>query len=116
MPGNRDIAGKTALVTGANRGLGMALVDALLEQGAAKVYCGARDPSKLAALQERHGSRVEGIRLDVTDAGQVEAAARALTDLDILVSCAGTTYLSPMLETPLATARENVLKKKSRKA
>jgi NAD(P)-dependent dehydrogenase (short-subunit alcohol dehydrogenase family) len=86
--------------------LGAALVEALLDQGVAKVYCGARDPASLAALRDRHGARVEAVRLNVTDPAQVEAAAKALTDLDILVSCAGTTYLSPLLETPVATARE----------
>ena len=39
-----DIKGKTALVTGANRGLGSAFVQELLNAGAAKVYAGARDP------------------------------------------------------------------------
>jgi NAD(P)-dependent dehydrogenase (short-subunit alcohol dehydrogenase family) len=106
MSAVREIAGRTALVTGANRGLGAALVEALLDSGAAKVYCGARDPSTLAACLARHGSRVEAITLDVTDTADVEAAAEALTDLDILVSSAGATYLSPLLETPIATARQ----------
>jgi NAD(P)-dependent dehydrogenase (short-subunit alcohol dehydrogenase family) len=108
MASNREISGKTALVTGANRGLGAALVGALLDQGAAKVYCGARDPSSLARVLDRYGSRVEAVKLDVTDSAQVEAAAEALTDLDILVSSAGATYLSPLLETRLATARHTM--------
>ncbi|WP_243715639.1 hypothetical protein [Micromonospora sp. KC207] len=40
-----EITGSTAAVTGANRGLGRALVDALLECGAARIYAGARDPA-----------------------------------------------------------------------
>src|SRR5258708_13205330 len=43
----RQIEGTTALVTGANRGLGMAFVQALLDRGAAKVYAGARNPGTL---------------------------------------------------------------------
>ena len=42
-----NIAGSVALLTGANRGLGKAYVEALLSSGAAKVYAGARDPSKI---------------------------------------------------------------------
>jgi NAD(P)-dependent dehydrogenase (short-subunit alcohol dehydrogenase family) len=44
-----DITGKTALVTGASRGLGRAFADALLEAGASKVYAGARDPSTVSS-------------------------------------------------------------------
>jgi hypothetical protein len=45
-----DVAGKKALVTGANRGLGRAFAEALLEAGASKVYAGARDPSTVSDL------------------------------------------------------------------
>jgi NAD(P)-dependent dehydrogenase (short-subunit alcohol dehydrogenase family) len=55
-----DIEGCTALVTGANRGLGKAYVEALLSTGAPKVYAAARDPSSIA------DPRVMPIRLDVT--------------------------------------------------
>jgi len=41
-----EITGSTAVVTGANRGLGRALVDALLERDAARIYAGARDPRR----------------------------------------------------------------------
>jgi NAD(P)-dependent dehydrogenase (short-subunit alcohol dehydrogenase family) len=106
MSENRAIAGRTALVTGANRGLGAALVEELLDRGAAKVYCGARDPSKLTNSLDRYGPRVEAVKLDVTNTLEVEAAAKRLTDLDILISSAGITYLAPLLETTLATARQ----------
>ncbi len=67
-----DIKGSTALVTGANRGLGLALVRALREAGAAKVYAGARKPD---------GVSIEGaevVQLDVTDPASVAAAAARL--------------------------------------
>jgi NAD(P)-dependent dehydrogenase (short-subunit alcohol dehydrogenase family) len=83
------IEGSVALVTGANRGIGRAIADALLQRGAAKVYATARDPKTLEVLQERYGSRVVSLRLDVTNADQVAEVTRQATDLDLLVNNAG---------------------------
>ena len=69
------LSGKTALVTGANRGIGEAIVDALVAAGVRKVYAAARRISTLDPLVARHGSRVTPLQLDVTDAAQIAAAA-----------------------------------------
>src|SRR5947199_10878176 len=82
----RKIEGSVALVTGANRGIGRAITEALLERGAEKVYAAARDPRTLAVLQERYGSRVVALRLDVTDADQVAEGAPAATDVHVLTN------------------------------
>ena len=58
------VSGKTALVTGANRGIGQAIVDALVSAGAAKVYAGARHTADLAPLVARHGAVVVPLQLD----------------------------------------------------
>lgn len=79
------IEGSVALVTGANRGLGRAVVDALLAAGAAKVYAGARD----AATVQVDDERVVALELDVTDTDEVRAAAAAAPDVDLLVNNAG---------------------------
>jgi NAD(P)-dependent dehydrogenase (short-subunit alcohol dehydrogenase family) len=89
MQGPRRIYTSVALVTGANRGIGRALTQALLERGAAKVYAAARDPETLAEL----GDRVVPLRLDVTDARQVAAAVRH-TDVELLINNAG--YVQPI--------------------
>src|SRR5689334_2872794 len=84
-----SIAGKTALVTGANRGIGEAVVDALLAAGAAKVYAAARTLADLQPLIERHGGRAVALRLDVTDADQIRAAVEAADNVELLVNNAG---------------------------
>lgn len=80
-----DVKGSTALVTGANRGLGKAIVAELLRRGAAKVYAGARDPQSVVATDPR----VVPLQLDVTDHDSVYAAAATATDVDLLVNNAG---------------------------
>jgi len=77
------IAGKTVLVTGANRGLGQALVQEALERGAARVYAGSRRP--MAAGDER----VTPLTLDVTDRTQIREAVAAVASLDVLINNAG---------------------------
>ncbi|NDL64095.1 SDR family oxidoreductase [Acerihabitans arboris] len=86
-----QIEGCTALVTGANRGLGKAYAEALLGAGAAKVYAAARDP---AAITD---GRLTPVKLDVTSPADVAAAARRCADVDILVNNAGILLQSPML-------------------
>jgi NAD(P)-dependent dehydrogenase (short-subunit alcohol dehydrogenase family) len=78
-----NIAGSVALVTGANRGLGKAYVEALLSSGAAKVYAGARDPSKIT------DSRVFPLQLYVSSTSDINAAVRQCSDVTLLVNNAG---------------------------
>ena len=77
------IEGKTILITGANRGIGQALVTEALSRGAARVYAGTRQP--LA----HPDARVTPLTLDVTNAAQIRAAAESIESLDILVNNAG---------------------------
>jgi NAD(P)-dependent dehydrogenase (short-subunit alcohol dehydrogenase family) len=79
------IEGSVALVTGANRGLGKALVTALVEAGAAKVYAAARDEGKICS----DSSRVVPLELDTTRPEQVAAAVRKANDVQLLINNAG---------------------------
>jgi NAD(P)-dependent dehydrogenase (short-subunit alcohol dehydrogenase family) len=77
------IEGKTVLVTGANRGIGRALVDEALRRGAARVYAGTRRP------WTHPDERVTPMALDVTDAAQIQAATGGVESVDILINNAG---------------------------
>jgi NAD(P)-dependent dehydrogenase (short-subunit alcohol dehydrogenase family) len=82
----RRIEGAVALVTGANRGIGRALSEALLIRGARKVYATARDPEALRALRNE---RVVPLRLDVTDVDEIRAAGEAAPDVELVFNNAG---------------------------
>jgi NAD(P)-dependent dehydrogenase (short-subunit alcohol dehydrogenase family) len=77
------IADKTVLVTGANRGIGQALVADALRRGARRVYAGTRQP-----LAHPDG-RVTPLTLDVTNPAQIQAAAEQVDALDLLINNAG---------------------------
>ncbi|WP_036966787.1 SDR family oxidoreductase [Promicromonospora kroppenstedtii] len=78
-----EIKNSVALVTGANRGLGRAFAQRLLDRGARKVYATARRPETVDL------PGVEVLALDVTDPASVRAAARAASDVSLLVNNAG---------------------------
>jgi NAD(P)-dependent dehydrogenase (short-subunit alcohol dehydrogenase family) len=82
-----DIKNSVAFVTGANRGIGRAFVEHLLERGVAKVYASARDVSKLAGLTT--DPRVVAVSLDIGIADQVIDAAQKFTDVNVLINNAG---------------------------
>ena len=85
----RKIEGSVALVTGANRGIGRALTEALIERGATRVYATARDTKSLDELARQHGGRVVPLRLDVTNAADVAEVAGKARDVELLFNNAG---------------------------
>jgi NAD(P)-dependent dehydrogenase (short-subunit alcohol dehydrogenase family) len=78
-----SITDKAILVTGANRGIGQALVAEALSRGAERVYAGTRQPFA------HSDARVTPLILDVTNAEQIRAAAESVGSLDVLVNNAG---------------------------
>jgi NAD(P)-dependent dehydrogenase (short-subunit alcohol dehydrogenase family) len=97
------IQGSRVLVTGAGRGLGRVLAETLVARGAGVVYGGARDPSAVT------WPGVTPVRLDITDAEQVAAAAKICADVDIVINNAGVMRFLPLLAAPdTAAAREEM--------
>lgn len=94
-----QINGATALVTGANRGLGLRFAQALLDRGAAKVYAAARNPESVGL------PGVIPVRLDITDPAQVAAAAELAGDVDLLINNAGSSTGAAVLDGDLADVR-----------
>jgi NAD(P)-dependent dehydrogenase (short-subunit alcohol dehydrogenase family) len=86
------LEGSVALVTGANRGLGRALVEELLARGARHVYATSRDGAS------HPDPRVTAVRLDITDPAQVRAAATVARDVELLVNNAGALNAGSILQ------------------
>lgn len=88
------IADKTVLVTGANRGLGRALIDETLRRGARRVYAASRQPMVVA------DQRITPLTLDVTDPAQIQQAVASVESLDILINNAGVSVPDDLSDRP----------------
>jgi NAD(P)-dependent dehydrogenase (short-subunit alcohol dehydrogenase family) len=85
------------LVTGANRGIGKAIVETFLGAGARKVYAAARSPETLNPLLAAHGDRVVPIHIDLNRPQTILDAAAEASDVRMVVNNAGTLQVaSPM--------------------
>jgi NADP-dependent 3-hydroxy acid dehydrogenase YdfG len=78
-----NIENKTVLITGANRGIGLALVNEALRRGPKRVYAGTRGPLQVT------DERVTPLTLDVTSVSQIQTAANEIDSLDVLINNAG---------------------------
>ncbi|MEU5670708.1 SDR family oxidoreductase [Micromonospora sp. NPDC047753] len=95
-----QINGSTALVTGANRGLGKAFAEALLARGAT-VYATARRVESIDI------PGAVALQMDITDPASIEAAAGKVGDLNILINNAGTSTEAPLLGPSLENIRHD---------
>jgi len=90
-----SIAKKVALVTGANKGIGKAIVESFIGHGVKKVYLAVRNTETTKDLEEKYGNKVVTIQADVTKPDDITAMAKEASDVEILVSNAGI-YLPDM--------------------
>ncbi len=95
-----QIRNATVLVTGANRGIGLALVKALLNSGARRIYATARDVKTLEAVVALDRARVKPLQLDVTNKELIGAAAAAASDVTLLINNAGVLEFGSFLDVP----------------
>jgi NAD(P)-dependent dehydrogenase (short-subunit alcohol dehydrogenase family) len=84
-----EVKGKTALVTGANRGIGKSIVEVLLKHGAKKVYAGVRNLNNASPLVKKYGEKIVPIHIDLESPETIEQAAKKASDVDIVVNNAG---------------------------
>lgn len=89
---------KRILVTGANRGLGKALVEAAIARGAECVYAAARDVSSLETLARASEGRVVPLTLDLTSPESIASASSRVSALDLLINNAGVLAFGSVLE------------------
>jgi NAD(P)-dependent dehydrogenase (short-subunit alcohol dehydrogenase family) len=94
-----DIKGKITLVTGANRGIGKAIVEAFVNKGATKVYAAVRNLDSAVPLMRRFGNKVVPVEVDLAKPETISAAAEAANDVQVVINNAGIFIAS----TPMAS-------------
>lgn len=104
MQANQSIV----FVTGANRGIGKAFVEAYLKHGVRKIYAAGRKKSDLDAIVALDPKRVVPVVLDVTKQAEVDAAVAAASDVNVLINNAGALKTGPLLEVDEAGLRSDL--------
>jgi NAD(P)-dependent dehydrogenase (short-subunit alcohol dehydrogenase family) len=102
-----SIENKIALVTGANRGIGKAIVESFLEHGAKKVYLAVRNPESTRELAQKYGDKVVTLQVDVADADSIKNLAEHAKDVNVVVNNAGVLEIAD----PLSSNVEEALTK-----
>jgi NAD(P)-dependent dehydrogenase (short-subunit alcohol dehydrogenase family) len=103
-----QVAGSTAVVTGANRGIGRALVEALLARGAGRVYAAARNRDTVQDLVHRD-SRVVAATVDLTDHEQIAQLASRAADATVVFNNGGSLNFTDPLDGDLGAVHTDIV-------
>lgn len=95
---NFDIQNKVVLITGANRGIGKTLVEAMISAGASKVYAAVRKLESAKSLVDTYGYKVVPIQIDLDRPETITTAAAQATDVELVINNAGILHQSSPLE------------------
>jgi NAD(P)-dependent dehydrogenase (short-subunit alcohol dehydrogenase family) len=101
-----SIHNKVALITGANRGIGRAIVESFLNHGAKKVYLAVRNPDSTKTLEDKYGDKVVTLHVDVSNSDSIKQLAEQANDVDIVVNNAGIMKIA----SPLSEDAEHALR------
>lgn len=93
-----SVEDRVALVTGANRGIGKAIVESFIEHGAKKVYLAVRNPESTKPLEDQFGDRVVTLQVDMSDAQSIQRLGEQAKDVEIVVNNAGVLSVSSALD------------------
>jgi NAD(P)-dependent dehydrogenase (short-subunit alcohol dehydrogenase family) len=96
------------VITGANRGIGKALVEAYLKRGVKKVYAAARQQAAVAELVALDKQRVIALEVDVTKPATLAAAAKAAHDANVLINNAGVLSFANILDASEESLRQDM--------
>ena len=99
-----NVSGKTALVTGSNRGIGKVIVETLLEHGASKVYAAARNLDSLSEMVKASGGKIVPVQIDLEKPETITAAAASHQDVQLVINNAGVLSAANLLEPEAETA------------
>ncbi len=100
---------KVALVTGANRGIGRAIVESFIEHGASKVYLAVRDPESTSELSLKYGDKVVTLQFDAGSPESINAVAEQAQDVQVVVNNAGVLEVADPLSPDVEQALEREL-------
>ncbi|BCE03545.1 SDR family NAD(P)-dependent oxidoreductase [Marinicellulosiphila megalodicopiae] len=84
-----NLKGKSVLVTGANRGIGLGFIEALLANGASTIYAAGRDKNALEEVVALNPEIIKAIKLDVLDDSDIQSLTQKIESLDVLINNAG---------------------------
>jgi NAD(P)-dependent dehydrogenase (short-subunit alcohol dehydrogenase family) len=107
MSPNFSIEKRTALITGANRGIGKAILDSFLNHGVTKVYAAVRDPESARPLVAQYGDRVAPIPIDLNQPKSIAAAAAIARDVEIVINNAGILSMTTPMDSHAVQALES---------